>query len=205
MILIYNTLLTLLGLLLLPLILPVVLGRAKYRGRTLERLGLKTGRIRERLRPLGSRPVIWIHALSVGEVTSATPLVKALRKDMDSAVVVFTAATSSGKKIADTLIAPHVDLVLCGPFDLYFAVWQYIGTIRPNLFILVETDFWPNWLHQLKKKSIPTLLVNGRVSEKSFTAYKRFSFFFKPMFRRFDLLSMQTEEERKKMIALDHD
>lgn len=202
MILIYNTLLSILGLLLLPLILPVILGRDKYRGRTLERLGLKTGRIWERLRHLGGGPVIWIHALSVGEVTSAVPLVKALRQDMGSAVIVFTAATSSGKKIAETLIGPHVDLVLSGPLDLRFAVRQYIKTIRPNLFILVETDFWPNWLHLLNRRNIPVMLVNGRVSERSFASYKRFSFFFKPMFRCFALLSMQTEEDRKKMIEL---
>jgi 3-deoxy-D-manno-octulosonic-acid transferase len=201
-ILIYNTLLTVLGLLMLPLILPVIPGRAKYRGRTLERLGLKTGWIRERLRPLGDGPVIWIHALSVGEVTSAVPLVKALRRDIGSAVIVFTAATSSGKKIAEPLIGPHVDLVLSGPLDLRFAVRQYIEAIRPNLFILVETDFWPNWLHQLNRRNIPAMLVNGRISRKSFAAYHRFSFFFKPLFRCFALLSMQTEEDRNKMIEL---
>ncbi len=206
MILIYNTLLTVFGTFLLPLILLIVLGRTKYRGRTLERLGLKTGRIKEHLRSLGSGPVIWIHALSVGEVISAVPLVKTLRQDMDqvgdSAVLVFTTAADSGKKIAETLISPHVDLVLSGPLDLRFAVRQYIKAVRPNLFILVETDFWPNWLDQLNRQNIPAMLVNGRISKKSVTAYHRFSFFFKPMFRCLALLSMQTAEDRNKMIEL---
>ncbi|XOF34229.1 MAG: 3-deoxy-D-manno-octulosonic acid transferase [Candidatus Electrothrix sp. YB6] len=202
MIPVYNFLLTVLGLLLLPLLLPVVLGRAKYRGRILERLGLKTERIREQLGSFGSRPVIWIHALSVGEVTSALPLARTLRRDMDSAVLVFTTATSSGRKIAESLIAPYADLVCSGPLDLRFAVRRYLAAIRPNLFILVETDFWPNWLDLLNRRNIPAMLVNGRISEKSFIRYTRFSFFFRPLFRCFALLSMQTAEDRRKMIAL---
>ena len=88
------------------------------------------------------------------------------------------------------------------PFDLWFAVQRFIAAIQPNLFILVETDFWPNWLWMLHKNSIPTLLVNGRISKKSFALYRRFSFFFKPMFQCFSLLSMQTAADRDKMIRL---
>jgi len=203
MILVYNFLLTFFFLLLLPLIALILMGRAKYRGRTLERLGFKTGRIKKQLLgKTGAGPVIWIHALSVGEVTSALPLVKAIRDDLPSAVIVFTAATYSGKRVAETLILPHVDHILSSPFDLWFAVRRYITAIRPDLFILVETDFWPNWLWQLKVQKIPAMLVNGRISEKSFAAYKRFLFFFRPIFRCFALLSMQTVGDADKMVSL---
>jgi 3-deoxy-D-manno-octulosonic-acid transferase len=143
---------------------------------------------------------IWIHALSVGEVTSALPLVKAIRDDMSDVVIIFTAATRSGKQLADTILAPHADLICYGPFDLWFAIQRYVAAIRPDLFILVETDFWPNWLWFLNRKKIPAMLVNGRISEKSFALYTRFSFIFKPMFQRFSLLSMQTEADAEKMI-----
>ena len=209
MLLIYNLLLSVLGILLLPLLLLVVLSRAKYRGRTLERLGLTLGKrqhtlnsLAEPVRETSNSPVIWIHALSVGEVTSALPLVKALRADMADAIIVLTVATSSGKKIAETLLRPYVQFILSSPFDLRFAVRRYITALQPDLFILVETDFWPNWLVLLQKQGVPTMLVNGRISEKSFAAYRRFAFFFQPMFRSFDLLSMQTEEDCRKMTML---
>jgi len=203
MILVYNFLLTFLSLLLLPLIVLVIMVRRKYRGRTLERLGFKTSWIKKKLSTGNSGgSVIWIHALSVGEVTSALPLVKAIREDMGSAVIVFTTATRSGKQVADSLIAPHADLVIYSPFDLWLSVQRYIAAIGPDLFILVETDFWPNWLWQLKAQKIPAMLVNGRISEKSFAAYNRFLFFFRPIFRCFNLLSMQTTGDADKMINL---
>jgi len=170
--------------------------------RTLERLGLRTRQVREKLSAAAPGPVIWMHALSVGEVTSALPLVKGIRESVRPVRIVFTAATRSGRELAEQLIAPHVDLVLFSPLDFPCAVRRYLDAIRPNLFILVETDFWPNWLHQLRRRQIPAMLVNGRISEKSFAAYRRFALFFRPMFRCFSLLSMQTAQDRDKMIAL---
>ena len=169
----------------------------KHRGRILERLGLRLPHL-----PVRQGPVIWIHALSVGEVTSALPLVKAIRESIRPGRIVFTATTRSGKELAERLIAPHVDLVLFSPLDFPCAVRRCLDAIRPDLFILVETDFWPNWLRLLRRRQIPAMLVNGRISEKSFTSYRRFAFFFKPMFRCFSLLSMQTAQDRDKMLAL---
>lgn len=165
--------------------------------RVLERLGLSLPRLSVR-----QGPTLWIHALSVGEVTSALPLVKAIRESIRPAQIVFTASTRSGKELAERLIVPHADLVLFSPLDFPCAVRRYLDAIRPSCFILVETDFWPNWLRQLQRRNVPCLLVNGRISEQSFAAYRRFAFFFRPMFRRFSLLSMQTAQERDKMLAL---
>ncbi len=165
--------------------------------RILERLGLRLPRL-----PVRQGPVIWIHALSVGEVTSALPLVKGIRESISPAQIVFTATTRSGKELAERLIAPHIDLVLFSPLDFPCAVRRYLDAIRPSCFILVETDFWPNWLRQLRQRQIPAMLVNGRISEKSFTLYRRVAFFFRPMFRCFSLLSMQTAQDRDKMLAL---
>ncbi|MCI5148922.1 MAG: 3-deoxy-D-manno-octulosonic acid transferase [Candidatus Electrothrix sp. MAN1_4] len=213
---IYNLLLSLFGILLLPAFLLIILTRKKYRGRTLERLGLRNRKIKEiqkiqesltegvqdSTREGPKTPVIWMHALSVGEVTSALPLVKALRTEREEALLILTVATSSGKKIAENLLSPYVQCILSSPFDLRFAVQRYIQAICPDLFIQVETDFWPNWLFLFQKNKIPAMLVNGRVSEKSFAAYQRFAFFFRPMFCLFDLLSMQTHEDCQKMTQL---
>ncbi len=203
MILVYNFLVTFFCLLFLPLTALVVLARKKYRGRTLERLGLHCSRItQQRAFRSATGPVIWVHALSVGEVTSAVPLVKAIRADIPDVEIVFTATTRSGKKLADSLITPHVNYVCYSPFDLWFVVQRYLNAIKPDLFILVETDFWPGWLRLLQKNNIPAMLVNGRISEKSFALYTRLSFFFKPMFECFILLSMQTGTDADKIIRL---
>ena len=194
----YNFLLTLC----LPVLLMASLLRKKYRGRTLERLGLKTKHLTEQLGDGRQSQIIWVHALSVGEVTSALPLVKGIREQISSVQIVFTASTRSGKELAEKLISPHVDCILFSPFDLRFAVRRYLAAIKPDCFILVETDFWPNWLHLLHQAKIPSLLVNGRISAKSFATYTRFAFFFKKMFRCFDLLSMQTKQDQDKMLAL---
>ncbi|MCW5200177.1 hypothetical protein VU05_05765, partial [Desulfobulbus sp. F1] len=158
--------------------------------------------LRDILTAAKSGSVIWLHALSVGEVTSALPLVKAIRENICPARIVFTAATRSGRELAEKLIKLHADLVLYSPLDVPCAVRQYLEAIKPSLFILVETDFWPNWLQQLKQRQVPVMLVNGRISAKSFAAYRRFAFFFQPMFRCFSLLSMQTAHDRSLMIEL---
>ena len=204
MILAYNFLITLTALLLMPLLVIIILIRKKYRGKTLERLGLATPQILSEHTSScsGRAKTIWIHALSVGEVTSALPLVKAIHKTMPSADIVFTVATRSGKEIAEKILSDYVSSLLYSPFDFWFSVRQYINAIRPDLFILVETDFWPNWLWQLKNKKIPIMLVNGRISEKSFAAYKKFRFFFLPMFRCFSLFSMQTKADSKNLARL---
>ncbi|MBU0960330.1 MAG: 3-deoxy-D-manno-octulosonic acid transferase, partial [Proteobacteria bacterium] len=91
------------------------------------------------------------------------------------------------------------------PLDILPVVTRFLTVIRPDLFILVETDFWPNILTTLRRKKIPTLLVNGRISEKSMRSYQRFSFFFKPLFSSFQALSMQTEKDRQNLILLGVD
>ena len=203
---IYNILLITAGILLLPFFLLIILSRAKYRGRTLERSGLRIGKRQNSLFAdtgnTAKKPVIWIHALSVGEVTSAVPLIHALQADMPEALIILTVGTFSGKQTAENLLAPFVQVILSGPFDLSFAIQRYIKAFQPDLFLLVETDFWPNWLALLHKQGIPAMLVNGRISEKSFLLYRRFAFLFRPMFRSFALLSMQTEADCRKMTLL---
>ena len=138
---------------------------------------------------------IWIHALSVGEVTSALPLIKALHANEPSISLVFSATTVSGLHLAYEKISPYVDAVFASPIDLLPVVRHFIHHIQPNLFILIETDFWPNILGQLSQSNVPSILINGRVSEKSMQTYLRYGFFFKPMFDTFDLLCVQTSTD----------
>lgn len=200
----YTIVTSLLFLLALP-VLPFVAGRARYRRRLLARLGVGlAGRLAVQSAP-GASPCFWVHALSVGEVTSALPLVRGLRAHWPQARIVFSATTASGDQVARTLMEPLGATVIAAPLDLGPVTPCFVRLIRPDLFLLVETDFWPNWLHCLQRSGVATLLVNGRVSVQSHARYQRFALFFRPMFRTFSLLAMQTRADADKMIALGVD
>lgn len=148
------------------------------------------------------RKTIWLHALSVGEVTSAVPLIAGLRKTYPNSRIVVSVTTRSGRGVADNLLSSLADHVIDGPMDILPVVVHFFTHIRPDLFILIETDLWPNTLIYLKKKNVPTLLVNGRVSQKAIEGYKRLRFFFNPMFQSFSFLCMQTQHDKDKMVDL---
>jgi len=195
---IYNFFLIVLVVGLAPFWGAVVLGRGKYRRTVAGRLGWGLER---RLRSLPrSGPRIWVHALSVGEVRSAVPLVRTLKEKRPEAVVVLTAATASGLAAAQ---GAGADLVLPFPFDLPPVVARFLSRVRPELFILVETDFWPNILAGLARRQVPAYLVNGRISERSLARYRRFGFFFRPLFSSFAALVLQNEEDVERLATLE--
>ncbi len=203
MLIVYNALILLFS----PLLL-VVMGLAslhgKYRSRIPARLGFA---LAPRLGgTIGTEAeTIWVHALSVGEVTSAGPLLCALRAALPEAHIVLSVATRSGEEVAREQLAGCCHAIIAAPYDLYPSLAAFIRQIKPRVFILVETDFWPNWLHLLARRGIPTYLVNGRISERSFARYRRAACFFVPMFRSFTGLCMQTRVDADNMARLGLD
>ena len=203
--LLYRLLTSLLLISALPL-LPLMAAQAKYRSRLLRRLGYGLKAALDHPAKTRSRgPTIWIHALSVGEVTSALPLVRGLRQHVAGARLIFSVTTRSGSEVAASLLSHLVDHLIAAPLDLGPVVPYYLSRIRPDLFIQVETDFWPHWIFCLHQHRIPLMLVNGRISTRSFLRYHRLSLLFRPMFARFSLLSMQTENDARKMRDLGID
>ena len=150
----------------------------------------------------GNRPRIWLHALSVGEVSSALPLALAIRGRFPEAFFIVTVATETGEKFARQALADSADLILPAPLDWLPSVQRCLRHLRPDLYIQVETDFWPGLLFSLRQRNIPALLVNGRISAASFRRYRRLRWLFLPMFACFSTLAMQTEADRDKMLAL---
>jgi 3-deoxy-D-manno-octulosonic-acid transferase len=199
---VYNFLQLLLLVTAFPLLALLVLGRRKYRERFWQRsgFGLQQQALTVNTHPDEKR--IWLHCLSVGEVTSALPLLRALRRQMPQVRIIVSVTTSSGMRVARAQAAPWCDRLIASPLDLLPVVHRFIRLLRPDLFILVETDFWPNWLFALRARSIPTLLINGRISTASFARYRRFNFFFTPLFSTFTLLAMQTEHDADQMRTL---
>jgi len=102
----------------------------------------------------------------MGEVSSARPLVLGLRKEFPDARIVCSTTTATGLLLAKTLLKDQVDAIFPSPLDIGPVIAVFLRLIRPDLYILVETDFWPNLLTALNKNTIPAILVNGRISER---------------------------------------
>ncbi|MEN8134013.1 MAG: 3-deoxy-D-manno-octulosonic acid transferase [Thermodesulfobacteriota bacterium] len=200
MLLIYNLLQIILVIFLLPILLVFVLLTPKYRKATWLRLGFG---LHDLVRHLSvGRPRIWVHALSVGEVSSARALVRRLKQEYPDGVLIFSASTSSGHRYAASVLAGQVDIQVPFPLDLFWSVERFVRLLAPDVFVLVETDLWPNFLASLERHGVPALLVNGRISAESFQKYLRFRFLFTPLFRSFKYMAMQTEADAGKMKQL---
>lgn len=188
-----------------PFIALFVLARRKYRDRIRARLGFGLTHLLavDKITTVGGKPpTIWLHALSVGEVTSAVPLIAGLRKTYPEKRIIVSVATRTGKQLADRLLATSADHIIDGPLDILPVIVRFTKVIQPELYILVETDFWPNILLFLRQKNIPTILVNGRISEKSLAGYHRLRLFFSPMLQSFTYVCLQTEHDRENLEQL---
>lgn len=191
----------LLGLtILFPFLLVKIIISPKYKGRILRRLGKGLANQVGGVGGKGTR--IWIHALSVGEAASAGSLLAGLRRMYPEATIIFSATTRSGEEYSRRTLGEWVDLFVPFPLDLVWSVKKFIRLVRPDLFILIETDFWPDFLHELAKREIPAILINGRISAQSYRNYKRFWFLFRPMFSSFRFLAMQTTGDVDKFVSL---
>lgn len=183
-----------------PFLLIFVCSKEKYRDRIPSRLGFG---LKNRLKHHTTTDhTIWLHALSVGEVTSAVPLIQGYKKRYPDSKIIVSVTTQSGREVADKVLSNLADHIIDGPIDILPVVYNFFHQIKPDVYILVETDFWPNLLFLCKQRNIPTVLVNGRVSDESMAGYQRMHFFFQPMFTSLTLLFMQTEHDKLNMVNL---
>lgn len=152
----------------LPVGLCALAGRLAARPEYRPALAERFGRIAPS--PAGTR-VVWLHAVSVGEMISAVPLVRALRDRMPGAHLVVSCCTPTGRATAGDRLAGVADRVIYLPYDYPLLVNAALARVRPDLFLLVETEIWPNLLRALARRGTPVFLVNGRVSRRSFPRY----------------------------------
>jgi len=144
---------------------------------------------------------LWVHALSVGELLSAVPLIEALRNRYPSREIVLSVKTATGLEVARERLKDEVDYLLPMPLDFWWSVRRMINSIKPAIFILVETDIWPGLISSLKKRGVKTILVNGRVSPRTGKSYVRWRPFIKRVLRSLELCLMQTELDEYRIIA----
>lgn len=181
--------------------LPFFLLRKKYHRGLLMRFGIFARSAIDKVR---DKKIIWIHAVSVGETQSIATLIRNLKQEYPDFCIVVSTVTKTGNEIARKIIGSQ-DLAIYIPLDISIIVKKVIGIINPSLFIVVETELWPNLIINLNRKDIPVVLINGRISESSFRGYKVVGLFFKKVLRSFSLLCMQTEEDARRIIELGAD
>ena len=186
--------------LILYLMLPGVLLRLWWRGRRVpgyrrhwrERFGF--------VEPAGPG-TLWIHAVSVGEVRAAAPLVAALRRRWPERPVLLTTTTPTGRATAAELFG---DVVPCAylPYDLPGSVGRFLTGVSPELAVVMETEIWPNLYHGLRTRKVPLLLVNARLSEASLRRYRRLAGLTKSTLDCVQRLAAQTEQDRERFLQL---
>jgi len=187
----YNLILFTATVLLSPYILFKLATVPKYRGG----ISQKLGRVRKGLlRVLGGTRPIWVHAVSVGEVMAAHPLIRELRKKYPGRKLILSTVTVTGNHTAKQRV-PEADAVFYFPFDYPWIVRRVIRTINPAIVLVAETELWPNFFRELERQGIPSVLINGRISPRSYGNYLRFKRFFTEMFRSVTLFCMQSDED----------
>ncbi len=189
----YNLILHTAVLVMLPWILVQFLSMPKRRVGIRERLGAS---------PEAERKTLWIHAVSVGEVRAVSPMVDLLSAKLNGKENIFlSTVTVTGQGTAQRECG-HVSRIFYFPLDLYVPVQRSLDRARPTIFVTTETEIWPNFLYACFARGIPVLMVNGRISDRSFSRYKLFRWFFRPFLRNVSSFLMQSEEDGKRIIDL---
>jgi 3-deoxy-D-manno-octulosonic-acid transferase len=150
---------------------------------------------------MGSAPSIWLHAVSLGEMSAAAPLVSALRLKYPQNPVVLTAATPTGRARAKSLFGDTVDVRFL-PYDTPGAVARFLDRIRPRLAIIMETELWPNLYAECERRGVPLALASARLSAKSVSRYRRFGGLFRGVFSASSLIAAQTQGDAERFIAI---
>ena len=144
---------------------------------------------------------IWIHAVSVGEVLTARALLAELRERYPRLRIFLSTTTMTGRQIARNNLQ-YVDEVFYFPFDLGFIVQRTLALVRPRLFIMMETEIWPNLLRACRRAGVRTAVVNGRISGRSYPRYRLARPFFRRVLRDVDRFCMQSEESARRIVDI---
>jgi len=196
----YSALLAFFLALTLPYWLLQMMRHGKYRAGLRQRFGA----VPRSLTGRGLQRAIWVHAVSVGEVVASSAVVNALREKFPSHRVLVSTTTSTGQKLAAQRFGP--ENVFYFPLDFALAVRPYLDALRPELVVVAETEFWPNFLRLSKRSGARIAVINCRISDRSLPGYKRFRFWLPRLLAKtlgnVDLFLAQTEEDQQRLIEI---
>lgn len=196
--LVYNLVFTVLFFLSTPYYFLKMWRRGNWKAGFGQRFSLYSPELKKRL---SEKPVVWFHAVSVGEVGVCIQLLKILAPKLADYQLVVSTTTSTGMGELQSKL-PESILKIYYPVDFYFGVRHTLDIFRPRAIVLIEAEFWPNLLWQALDRQIPLFLVNARVSDRSYAGYKRAKFLFGPIFRHFSMVGSQNESDVQRLKIL---
>jgi 3-deoxy-D-manno-octulosonic-acid transferase len=144
---------------------------------------------------------IWIHAVSVGEALTARALAADLKARYPRLRLFLSTTTIAGQQVARGSLS-NVDAVFYFPFDWTFIVRRTLALVRPRLFIMMETEIWPNLLRECRRRGVKTIMINGRISSRSYPRYRLVRPFFRRVLADVDRFCMQSEESARRLVEL---
>lgn len=184
------------------LLTPLLLLRLYWRARLApaygERWGERFGRVPPRP---GTRPALWIHAVSVGETLAALPMIRQLQARYADHDLIVTTMTPTGSERVRAALGDSV-IHVYAPYDMPLCVNRFLRRLRPRLAIIMETELWPNTVHACHRRGIPVLLANARLSARSARGYARFGALIRPMLQQLTLVAAQHEDDAGRFLAL---
>lgn len=180
----------------------LLLFKKKARAGISQKLGFIPQELADRVALSGKASRVWFHSVSVGEFNALYPLLLEFRKKHSDCQIYVSTTTATGQEIAKTKCSDFAE-VFYFPFDLPWITGAYLDLISPAFVATVETEIWPGFINQCKKKNIPAFIINGRLSPRSAKGYKKWSFFFNPVLAKLSaiLVQSQQEEERFKSVC----
>ena len=148
------------------------------------------------------RDIIWLHCVSVGETNAARPLVEKLRKSFPDHRLIISTTTRTGQELARKIFSGKCDAVLYFPFDFGFSVRRALANYKPSLVLLMETEIWPRFIREAKLTGAKVVIVNGRLSQRSFNRYSRVRSLVRRVLKDIDLALMQDQADAKRILEL---
>ncbi|MFP3904512.1 MAG: 3-deoxy-D-manno-octulosonic acid transferase [Armatimonadota bacterium] len=189
-----------------PFLVVWLVWRMVIQGKSREGLRERLGRVKSEVETLCSTddPVVWFHAASVGEVAAAEPIIAQFRLKEPLAKIILSTITDTGQQRARK-ITGSVDAVMYFPFDIPFIVRRVFDALNPELFVMVETELWPNALAECRRRGIDVAMVNARLSGKSWSLGRRISALYEWMLETVDIICAQSEVDAERFRALGAD
>lgn len=180
-----------------------MLRHGKYRAGLAQRMGKVPAHLVARASRMPSRPVIWVHAVSVGEVQAIGRLIDEMRRSLPDYRVLVSTTTDTGQALARQRFGG--ENVFYFPMDFASAIRPYLEALKPKLVVLAETEFWPNFLRLSRASGAHIAVVNARISDRSWPNYRRFRWPLKKMLAQVDLFLAQTPEDRARLESIGAD
>lgn len=144
---------------------------------------------------------IIFYGVSVGEINALENLIKHTKETFDNPIVVCT-GTVTGQEIAKKKLGKIADFITYFPYDFPFCIGHFLNKVNPKVVIVAETELWPNFARLVRNRGIDLMIINGRISDRTYNSYKKLSFFFKPILQNYTKILTQSKKDNEKLISI---